>query len=142
MNSSSGLGLSFINAIPIHLGDPQAVALIMVRIFWHSIRVLPIVDHTTQKGTTWLELFAFFALNGGTAMVQPSTKAHLKVKFIDDFNRFKVLSRALFKYASDEAFSLVQPMLTRAAAHMQPLCNYGILGKLPMLPFSLCIFFR
>ncbi len=72
MNSLSGLGLSFINAIPIHLGDPQAVALIMVRIFWHSIRVLPIVDHTTQEGTTWLELFAFFALNGGTAMVQPS----------------------------------------------------------------------
>ena len=51
----------------------------------------------------------------------------------------KCSPEALFKYASDEASSLVQPMLTRAAAHMQPLCNYGILGKLPMLPFSLCI---
>ena len=79
----------------------------MVRIFWHSIRVLPIVDHTKQRGTTWLELFAFFALNGGTLVVQPSAKAHLKVKFLDDFNHFKTLSRALFKFVSEDAFSLV-----------------------------------
>ena len=137
-NCSSGVGLSFINAIPILLDDAQALPLIMVRIFWHSIRVLSIVHHDKQRGTTWLELFAFFSLNEGTALVQTRANAHLRVKFLDEFSRCKALSKAMLKFAADDTCSLLQPMLYKAIEHMQPLCRYGILGKLPMLPLALC----
>ena len=118
--SNAGIGLSFINAIPILPDDVQAMASIMVRIFWHSIRVQPIIDHEKERGTTWLEFFAFFALNGGTAVIHTRAKEHLRVKFIEEFIAFKSISRGLFRYASDDSSSLLQPMLRRAINHMQP----------------------
>ena len=63
---------------------------------------------------------------------------HLRVKFSIEFARFKALSRALFKHATDDSSNLLSPMLHRAMQHMQPLSHYGILGKHPMLPFALC----
>ena len=51
----------------------------------------------------------------------------------------KLCQEPLFKIAIDDSSSMLQPMLQRAIEHMQPLSSYGILGKLPMLPFALCI---
>ena len=87
--SFGAVGLSFVNAIPINLEDGQALPAIMVRIFWNGIRVEPVVDHGRQLGTTWIELFALFAINGGTALVQNKANNHLRVKFLDEFARFK-----------------------------------------------------
>ena len=86
----------------------------MVRICWNSLRVEPVVDHGKERGTTWIELFAFFAINGGIALVQPKARNHLRVKFLDEFARFKALSRALFKFATDDSNSMLQPTLQRA----------------------------
>ena len=38
--------------------------------FWSSIRLQPIFDMTSEHGTTWLELFAFFTLRGGCVAAQ------------------------------------------------------------------------
>ena len=70
-STPDSVGLSFINAVPILLNDPQALPHVMVRIFWNSLRVQPVVDHSRQRGTTWIELFAFFAITGGVALVHP-----------------------------------------------------------------------
>ena len=61
------------------------------------------------------------------------------MKFLDEFARFKALSRALFKFATADSSSMPRPMQQRAMEHMQPLNNYGILGRLPMLPFALSV---
>ena len=52
--SSSAVGLSFINAVPLVVADSQALPAILVRIFWNSICVEPVVDRGIQSGTTWI----------------------------------------------------------------------------------------
>ncbi len=59
--------------------------------FWTSIRLQPIDNMTCEHGTTWLELFAFFTLRGGSSATQQevNTAGHRP--------RFNMLYKALVR---------------------------------------------
>ena len=130
---------SFENAPPIDIEEDYAIVQIMIRIFWTRLMLVPIEDHSLHHGTTWLELYAWFSIKGGFAVVQPEARKHLRLKFAQDFAQLRLRSKALFKYACSDSANLTIPMRHKNDDFIHPLREFGVIGKLSMLPFRLAL---
>ena len=104
--------------------------------YWTSIRLQPIVDMTSEHGTTWLELFAFFTLRGGCMATQQDVRAagH-RPRFTMLYKAFIRQSKFLLQFADIESRQLVRNLANRE----RPLTAYGVMSFLPMISSKLVL---
>ena len=113
-----------------------------LRVFWSTIFLVPAGDSSsasiTQHGTTWLELFLIFSLNGGLLLKQQFADyegSHINPRFNALFKAFVKTSKQLLFFAKAQDKPLFAPVLTRA----RPLLPYGITTFLSMISATVAI---
>ena len=132
----TGFRISLLDPPPLR-GELQFVSKQLQLIgFWSSVRLQPIVDMSSDYGTTWLELFAFFTLRGGCISTKQGegTAGH-RPRFNMLYKAFIRQSKFVLPFADHETRQLVRNLANRE----RPLTAYGVMSFLPMISSRLVL---
>ena len=132
----TGFRISLIDPPPLS-GELQFVSKQLQLIgFWTSIRLQPVVDMVSDYGTTWLELYAFRTLRGGSISTKQGegTAGH-RPRFNMLYKAFIRQSKFMLQFADLESRQLVRNLANRE----RPLTAYGVMSFLPMIASRLVL---